>query len=265
MSTNGYVVPEVLVSTDWVAEHMHDDGLRLVEVSVDTSAYDSGHIPGGIGWSWKEDTQDTLRRDIPDKTAFEALMGQAGITNDTTVILYGDMNNWFATYALWLMKYYGHADVRLMNGGRHKWIDEGRPLTIDVPQYAQATYQAQSPDTSIRALRDSVLESVGRNGQALVDVRSPEEFSGQLLAPANLPQEGSQRGGHIPGAANIPWSKAVLDDGTFKSAAELKALYQSEGITAGQVYHCLLPHRRTLIAYLVCVALPAGLSQRAQL
>jgi thiosulfate/3-mercaptopyruvate sulfurtransferase len=230
MSKNGYARPEVLVETDWVADHLNDKSIRLVEVDVDTTAYESGHVPGAIGWNWKRDTQDTLRRDMPDQAGFETLAGRSGISRDTTVILYGDNNNWFAAYAFWMMKYYGHPDVRLMNGGRKKWVDEGRPLVTTVPQPAAAVYRATDPDLEIRAFRIFVEAGLNDAGRALVDVRSPKEFSGELLAPENLPQEGAQRGGHIPGAANIPWGQAVAEDGTFKPAADLKALYQGKGI-----------------------------------
>jgi len=242
---DGYTHPEVLVETDWVADHLGDPKLRLVEVDVDTTAYDSGHIPGAVGWNWKKDTQQTLRRDIPDKAGLEALLGRAGISNDTTVIFYGDNNNWFATFAFWLLKLYGHQDARVMNGGRQKWIDEGRPLATEVPTVAPATYRAIGPDLGLRAMREMVHDSVGKAGSALVDVRSPKEFSGELLAPENLPQEGAQRGGHIPGAANIPWGQAVRDDGTFKSAADLKALYGSRGITPDKeiVAYCRIGER----------------------
>ncbi len=242
---DGYTHPEVLVETDWVADHLGDPKLRLVEVDVDTTAYASGHIPGSVGWNWKKDTQQTLRRDIPDKAGLEALLGRAGISNDTTVIFYGDNNNWFATFAFWLLKLYGHKDARIMNGGRKKWMDEGRPVTTEAPTVARATYQATGPDLGLRAMREMVRASVGKAGSALVDVRSPKEFSGELLAPENLPQEGAQRGGHIPGAANIPWGQAVRDDGTFKSAADLKALYGSRGITPDKeiIAYCRIGER----------------------
>ncbi len=232
--TNGnhtYAHADALVSTEWVATHLDEPNVRLVEVSVDTSAYDTGHIPGAIGWSWKNDTQDTLRRDMPDRDAFETLMSRAGIANDTTVVLYGDMDNWFAAYALWMLKYHGHADARLMNGGRKKWLAEQREITTQIPQYPTTRYLANASGSHLRAFRDEVLQHISRTGTALVDVRSPDEYSGKLLAPTNLPQEGSQRGGHIPGAANIPWGKAVNEDGTFRSADELRTLYEGHGIT----------------------------------
>ncbi|MCB0191660.1 MAG: sulfurtransferase [Anaerolineae bacterium] len=242
---NGYACGEVLVNTEWVADHLDDPQVRLVEVSVDTEAYDSGHIPGALGWSWKEDTQDTLRRDIPNPAAFGALMSEAGISNDTTVVLYGDLDNWFATYAFWLLKMYGHDDVRLLNGGRKKWIAEDRPLTTLTAFYEQTTYRVADRNLSLRAARSYVEASLNHAGRAMVDVRSPDEFSGKLLAPPALPQEGSQRGGHIPGAANIPWSKAVMEDGTFKSAADLKALYEGYGITANKeiIAYCRIGER----------------------
>jgi thiosulfate/3-mercaptopyruvate sulfurtransferase len=228
---NGYAHPEVLVETDWVALHAADTRLRLVEVDVDTSAYESGHILGAIAWNWQRDTQQLLRRDIPEKAELEELLERSGIANDTVVILYGDNNNWFATYAFWLLKLYGHQDVRIMNGGRKKWIEEGRPSTTEIPTIRRSSYRAQDMDQSLRARRDQVLESLSRSGSRLVDVRSPREYSGELLAPENLPQEGAQRGGHIPGAVNIPWSMAVREDGTFKSAKDLAALYNQHAVT----------------------------------
>lgn len=242
---NGYAFGEVLVDTDWVANHLDDTNVRLVEVSVDTEAYDSGHIPGAVGWSWKEDTQDTLRRDIPDPATFGVLMSEAGIDNDTIIVLYGDLDNWFATYAFWLLKIYGHEDVRLLNGGRKKWIAEERQLTTAIPAYVSTSYQVAEQNRKLRAVRSLVEARLHQPDGAMVDVRSPDEFSGKLLAPANLPQEGSQRGGHIPGAANIPWSKAVLEDGTFKSAADLKTLYEGHGITADKdiIAYCRIGER----------------------
>jgi thiosulfate/3-mercaptopyruvate sulfurtransferase len=244
-TANGYVHPEVLVETGWVAEHLHDPGVRLVEVDVDTTAYDSGHIPGAAGWNWKKDTQQPVRRDIPDQAGMEALLGRSGIANDTMVIVYGDNNNWFATFAFWLLKMYGHRDGRVMNGGRKKWMDEGRPLETGAPRIAAATYRASRPDASVRALRGLVHDSLGQAGYGLVDVRSPKEYSGELLAPENLPQEGAQRGGHILGAANIPWGQAVREDGTFKSASDLQALYGGRGITPDKeiIAYCRIGER----------------------
>ena len=240
-----YAHPEALVSADWVAEHGGDPQVRLIEVDVDTAAYDQGHIAGAVGWNWQSQLQQTVRRDVVGKAAMEGLLGSAGVDNATTIILYGDNNNWFAAWAFWQIKYYGHADVRLMNGGRAKWLADNRPLTTDVPQPAVKTYTAKEPDESIRAYRDQVLAGVNAGSLSLVDVRSPQEFSGELLAPPNLPQEGSQRGGHIPGAANIPWAQAANEDGTFKSAAELAALYGGKGIDGNRetVAYCRIGER----------------------
>jgi thiosulfate/3-mercaptopyruvate sulfurtransferase len=243
--TNGYSHPETIVETDWVAENLKNDAIRLVEVDVDTTAYDSGHIAGAVGWNWRRDTQQLIRRDIPDKAAFEELMSRSGISNNTVVILYGDNNNWFATYAFWLLKLYGHKDVRLINGGRKKWMDENRPTTTEAPAITPALYRAKEPELSLRARRDEVLDSLSKAKHGLVDVRSAKEYSGELLAPENLPQEGAQRGGHIPGAANIPWSMAVREDGTFKSAEELTALYKSHAITPDKeiIAYCRIGER----------------------
>ena len=240
-----YARPEVLVSTEWVAQHLNAPKVRLVEVDVDTAAYETGHIPGAVGWNWKQDLEAPVQRDIATKEQVEELLSRSGISNDTTVVLYGDNNNWFATYAFWLLKYYGHEDARIMNGGRKKWIDEGRPLSTDVPSYPRTSHRAKEPDPSIRALRDYVLQSLQRDGIALVDVRSPAEFKGELLAPENLPQEGAQRGGHIPKAKNIPWAQAVREDGTFKSPEELKELYQGQGITPDKevIAYCRIGER----------------------
>ncbi|MFQ5846502.1 MAG: sulfurtransferase [Candidatus Methylomirabilales bacterium] len=241
----GYAHGEVLVETQWVADHLKDPKIRLVEVDVDTAAYGEGHVPGAIGWNWKSDLEERLERDIVHRQTLEKLLSRSGIQNDTTVILYGDNNNWFATYAFWLLKYYGHADARVMNGGRVKWIAEGRPMTKEVPNYPATTYKAQKSDKSIRVVRDEVIGAVGKAGLALVDVRSPKEFSGEIVAPENLPQEGAQRGGHIPGAANIPWSQAVKEDGTFKSAEDLTQLYQGKGITPNKeiIAYCRIGER----------------------
>jgi thiosulfate/3-mercaptopyruvate sulfurtransferase len=229
--TNGYAHPEMLVETEWAASNLRRPNTCLVEVDVNTSAYEQGHIPGAVGWNWRTDTQEQISRDIPSPAAFAALMERSGISNDTTVILYGDNNNWFAAYALWMMKYYGHADVRMMNGGRAKWLAEGRETTTGQPQNGPGRYTLGMIHKDLRALRPFVEESVGHRERAMVDVRSPDEFSGKLLAPATLPQEGSQRGGHIPGAANIPWATAVREDGCFKSRAELEQIYGAMGVT----------------------------------
>jgi thiosulfate/3-mercaptopyruvate sulfurtransferase len=226
-----YKHPEVLVSTDWVVQNLTAPNIRLVEVDVDTSAYDQGHIPGAVGWNWQTQLQDNIRRDLIDRTALEALLGKSGISNDTTILLYGDNNNWFAAYAFWQLKYYGHKDVRLINGGRKKWLEEKRPTTTEATNVAPGTYRASGTDESIRARRDEVLSIVeGRKRGHLVDVRSVDEFTGKILAPPGL-SETAQRAGHIPGAANIPWAQAANEDGTFKSFDALANLYQSKGVS----------------------------------
>lgn len=223
-----YAHPESLVSTEWVAEHGGDAGVRLVEVDVDTSAYDQGHIEGAVGWDWTDQLQDTLNRDIISRSDMEELLGGSGISNDTNVILYGDNNNWFAAWAFWQMRMYGHENVKLMDGGRAKWEAEGRPLTTDAVSHESVRYIASEPDNSIRAFREDVVSAASSGSSFFVDVRAPEEYRGELLAPAALPQEGAQRGGHIPGAANVPWATAVAEDGTFKSADELIEIYGSQ-------------------------------------
>jgi len=246
MSENeGYVHPEVLVDADWVEAHLHDPKVRLIEVDVDTNAYEQGHIPGAVGFNWQKELQDQTIRAPLSQAHLEELMSRAGVSNDTTIVLYGDNNNWFAAWALWILKYYRHQDVRLLDGGRVKWVADKRELTTEVPSYPPTTYHAQSPDAAIRALRDQILAQLGRSDITLVDVRSPAEYSGELLAPAHLPQEGAQRGGHIPGAANIPWSQAVREDGTFKSADELRSLYEGKGVTANKevIAYCRIGER----------------------
>ena len=240
-----YAHPESLVTTEWVAEHGGDANVRLVEVDVDTAAYEQGHIAGAVGWNWQSQLQQPVRRDLASKEEIEELLGGSGIGNGTTVILYGDNNNWFAAWAFWQLKYYGHGDVRIMNGGRAKWEAEGRPLTTDTPSYPAAVYSASDGDQSVRAYRDQVLALVNAGSVSLVDVRSPAEFSGELLAPPTAPQEGSQRGGHIPGAANIPWGQAVDEDGSFKSADALRELYGGRGIDGGQetIAYCRIGER----------------------
>ncbi|HSA91528.1 MAG TPA: sulfurtransferase [Terriglobales bacterium] len=240
-----YAHPEVLVSTDWVAQHHKDPKVAIVEVDVDTNAYSEGHVPGAIAWAWNTQLCDTVRRDILSKEAFEELMAASGINSDTTVVLYGDNNNWFAAWALWQAKIYGHKDVRLMNGGRKKWLAEGRELSTDVPTKAARTqYKAAAPDLSLRAFLPQVQEAQTKHAAALVDVRSPQEFSGEILAPPGLP-ETCQRGGHIPGARSIPWGKACNEDGTFRSADELKALYGGEGIDGSKpvIAYCRIGER----------------------
>ena len=218
----------VLVSADWVEQHLDDPKVVLVEVDEDTSAYDKNHIRNAIRLDWKADLQDPVRRDFVNKEQFESLLSERGIANDDTVVLYGGNNNWFAAYAYWYFKLYGHTDVRLLDGGRKKWELESRELVTEVPAREVATYRASDPDLSIRAFRDEVLAAIGTDD--LVDVRSPDEYAGRLLAPAHLPQEQSQRGGHIPTARNIPWSKAANDDGTFRSDDELRGLYRDAGV-----------------------------------
>jgi thiosulfate/3-mercaptopyruvate sulfurtransferase len=225
-----YKHPEVLVSTEWASQHLNDPKVRLVEVDVDTSAYDQGHIPGAVGWNWQTQLQDNVRRDLISKSALDQLLGKSGISNDTTILLYGDNNNWFAAYALWQLKYYGHKDARLINGGRKKWLEEKRPLTSDPPKVAHATYHATGPDESIRARKEDVFAIVeNRNRGHLVDVRSVDEFTGKIIAPPGM-SETAQRAGHIPTAANVPWAQAANEDGTFKSADQLQQLYGSKGV-----------------------------------
>jgi thiosulfate/3-mercaptopyruvate sulfurtransferase len=230
MAENGYAKP-VLVTTDWLAEHLDDGGIVVAEVDENPDLYEEGHIPGAVKLHWRDDLQDPVERDVVDRATFERLLGERGISNDTTVVLYGDKNNWFAAYAYWYLKVYGHGDVRILDGGRQKWIDEGRELTTDLPSPAPATYTAQERDESIRAYRDQVREWVESESVALVDVRSPGEFAGDLIAPPGYEQEGAQRAGHIPNAVSVPWASAVRDDGTFKTAEELRTLYGGKGIT----------------------------------
>ncbi len=225
-----YSNPEVLVTTEWVSQHLSDPKIRIVEVDVDTSGYDQGHIRGASGWNWQTQLQDPVRRDLVDRRAFEELLGGSGITNDTTVITYGDNNNWFAAWAFWELKYYGHNDVRIMNGGRKKWLEEKRPLSTETPKPQPATYRTKDPDQTIRARREDIFAVLDRGSPAqLVDVRSVDEFTGKVIAPPGM-TETAQRGGHIPGAVNVPWAQAVNEDGTFKPADALKQLYGSKGI-----------------------------------
>ena len=240
-----YAHPESIVTTDWVSEHGSDANVRLVEVDVDTAAYDAGHIAGAVGWNWKSELQQTLSRDLVSKEGMEQLLGSAGIGNGTTVVLYGDNNNWFAAWAFWQMKYYGHDDVKLMNGGRAKWEAEGKPLTTDAANHGSKPYTAKAANEDIRAYRDQVLSKVNASSISLVDVRAPAEYSGELLAPEALPQEGAQRGGHIPSAANVPWGQAVAEDGTFKSADDLQALYGGKGIDGSKetIAYCRIGER----------------------
>jgi thiosulfate/3-mercaptopyruvate sulfurtransferase len=235
---------DVLVDADWVEAHGGDPGVVLVEVDEDTSAYDKGHIRNAVKIDWKADLQDPVRRDFVDKAGFEALLSERGISNDDTVILYGGNNNWFAAYAYWYFRLYGHDSVKLLDGGRKKWELESRELVTEVPQRAKTSYHAREQDRAIRAFRDEVLAAIGRDN--LVDVRSPDEFAGRLLAPAHLPQEQAQRGGHIPTAKNVPWSKAAEEDGTFKSDDALRALYGDEaGVDFGRdtIAYCRIGER----------------------
>ena len=239
-----YAHPEALVSTGWVAEHGNDDNVRVVEVDVDTKAYDEGHVPGAIAWAWNTQLCDTVRRDILSSRQLEELMAASGVTPDTTLIIYGDNNNWFAAWALWQARIYGHKDVRLMNGGRKKWLAEGREMVTDTPRPARASYTAMDADNSLRAFLPQVQAASAARSSGLVDVRSPAEYSGELLAPPGLP-ETCQRGGHVPGARSIPWGKACNEDGTFKSADELKALYAGEGIDGSKpvIAYCRIGER----------------------
>jgi thiosulfate/3-mercaptopyruvate sulfurtransferase len=235
---------DVLVSTDWVAEHLDDDGIRIVEVDENPGLYTEAHIPGAIGFDWKKDLQDQVKRDFLSADEFGELMGARGISNDHTVVLYGDRNNWFAAYTYWYFLYYGHDKVKLMNGPREKWIEEGKETTTELPEHPAATFEAQAGDDAIRAMRDEVQDALGADVK-LVDVRSPQEYSGELIAMAGYEQEGAQRGGHIPGAASIPWAQAVNEDGTFKSADELQELYGSKGVTNGDpiIAYCRIGER----------------------
>jgi thiosulfate/3-mercaptopyruvate sulfurtransferase len=228
---DGYAKP-VLVTTEWLADHLGDRGLVVAEVDENPDLYDEGHVPGAVKLHWREDLQDPVVRDLVEKAEFERLMGRLGISNDTTLVLYGDRNNWFAAYAYWYVKIYGHRDARILDGGRQKWIDEGRELSTEAPAPTPASYTASERDESIRTRRDAVLAAIGGSGESLVDVRSPQEYSGELIAPPGYEQEGAQRAGHIPTAQSIPWAQAVRDDGTFKSADELRALYEGKGVTA---------------------------------
>ncbi len=234
---------EVLVDADWAEAHLDDPNIVLVEVDEDTSAYEKGHIRGAVRLDWKADLQDPVKRDFVDKQAFEALLSERGISNDHTVVLYGGNNNWFAAYAYWYFKLYGHDSVKLIDGGRKKWELESRELVQDVPQRPATSYTAKDQDLSIRAFRKDALEAIGKLN--LVDVRSPDEFSGRLLAPAHLPQEQSQRPGHIPSAKNIPWSKAANDDGTFRSNDDLTTLYEGAGVDLGKdtIAYCRIGER----------------------
>lgn len=234
---------QALVDADWVAEHLDDDKVVLIEVDEDTTAYDGGHIKGAIKLDWKADLQDPVRRDFVNKEQFEKLLSERGVANDDTVVLYGGNNNWFAAYAYWYFKLYGHADVKLLDGGRKKWELDARELSKDAVKREATSYTAQEPDTSIRAFRDDTVAAIGSLN--LVDVRSPDEYAGRLLAPAHLPQESAQRPGHVPTAVNVPWSKSANDDGTFRSEDELKQLYSDAGLDFGKdtIAYCRIGER----------------------
>src|SRR5260370_22930319 len=240
-----YKHPEVLVSTDWVAQNLNAPNLRLVEVDVDTTAYDQGHIPGAVGWNWQTQLQDNIRRDLIDKSTLEKLLGASGISNDTAILLYGDNNNWFAAYALWQLKYYGHKDVRLINGGRKKWLEEKRPLTKDPAKVTPASYRVSGTDESLRARKEEVFAILDwRKPRQLFDVRSVDEVPRKIIAPPGM-TETAQRAGHIPQAANIPSAQASNEDGTFKSYDDLKKLYEPKGITGKDevIAYCRIGHR----------------------
>jgi thiosulfate/3-mercaptopyruvate sulfurtransferase len=234
----------VLVDADWAVEHLDDPDVRFVEVDVDTSAYDEGHIPGAVAWNWTSQLSDGLRRDIVSRNDLAKLLSDAGIGENTTIVLYGDNNNWFAAWAYWQLRLFGVENVKILDGGRKLWLAQGRKTTTDAPSHAPTGIQLHNADFSHRAFRDDVLKQV-ESGGALVDVRSPAEFNGELLAPAALPQEGAQRAGHVPGAANIPWATAVREDGTFKDADELRELYAAKGITEDRdvIAYCRIGER----------------------
>jgi len=234
----------VLVDADWAVDHIDDPNVRFVEVDVDTSAYDEGHIPGAVAWNWTSQLSDGVRRDIVSRAELAKLLSESGIADGTTIVLYGDNNNWFAAWAYWQLRLFGVENVKILNGGRKLWLAEGRPTSTDVPTYGPTGIELPNADFSHRAFRDDVLKQVDAGG-ALVDVRSPAEYSGELLAPAALPQEGAQRAGHVPGAANIPWATAVREDGTFKDADELRALYAAKGITEDRdvIAYCRIGER----------------------
>jgi thiosulfate/3-mercaptopyruvate sulfurtransferase len=242
-----YVHPEVLVDTQWAEEHLKDPKVRIAEVDYDSKAnYELGHIPGAVLFDWKNDINDPITRNVLSKESCQNLLQNAGINNDTTLLLYGDFNNWFAAFAFWVLKYYGYKDVRLINGGRKKWLQEDRALTKDVPTYSKGNFAANEPDSNIRVFLDEVKRAVSAPELKMVDVRSPKEFTGEILAPPEYPTEHAQRGGHIPGAVNIPWAQAVNDsDGTFKSTDELKQLYESKGITSDKeiIAYCRIGER----------------------
>jgi thiosulfate/3-mercaptopyruvate sulfurtransferase len=235
---------DVLVDTQWVEDHLNDDSIRIVEVDENPALYAEAHIPGAIGFDWQKDLQDQVKRDFLSPEEFGKLFGSRGVSNDHTIVLYGDRNNWFAAYTYWYLRYYGHDKVLLMNGPREKWVNEGRPTSSDQPSHAATTFQAKPGDEAIRAKRDEMFKVLGSDTR-LVDVRSPQEFSGELIAMAGYEQEGAQRSGHIPGAANVPWAQAVNEDGTFKSADDLRDLYTGKGVLGDNdiVAYCRIGER----------------------
>jgi thiosulfate/3-mercaptopyruvate sulfurtransferase len=244
-ATSGYVHPEVLVETSWVAEHLNDSSIRLIEADEDVLLYEVGHLPGAVKLDWHVDVQNPIPRDFVDQQGYEKLMSRWGISNDTTIVLYGDKNNWYACYSFWLFTMYGHQKMKIMNGGRQKWEAEGRPLTKEMPYIDSATYHAQPMDESIRAFREDVMSGLKDPNRRLIDVRSPQEYTGELLHMVNYPQEGAQRGGHIPTAKSIPWATAANPDGTFRSAEELRQIYTGKDITPDKdvVTYCRIGER----------------------
>src|SRR5579875_786800 len=246
-TTKGYAHPEVLVDTNWALQHHKDPKVRIAEVDYDpTSNYNQGHIPNSVLIDWKKDINDPVRRDILSKQAAEELLSRIGVSDDTILALYGDFNNWFAAFAFWVLKYYGVKDIRIINGGRKKWIEEDKPLTKDIPSFPRTSYKVGSPDEKLRVYLEDVRKAIeNRNAVRLVDVRGPKEFSGEILAPPEYPTEHAQRGGHIPGAVNVPWAQAVREDGTFKSPEELEQLYKPKGITPDKeiIAYCRIGER----------------------
>ena len=244
-ASSGYIHPEVLVETDWVADHLNDPSVRLIEADEDVLLYEIGHVPGAVKLDWHVDVQDPITRDFIDQQGFEKLMSRWGISNDTTIVLYGDKNNWYACYSFWLFSMYGHKNMKIMNGGRQKWETEGRQFTKEVPHFEPTEYHSHPMDESIRAFRDDVLSGLKDSNRRLIDVRSPQEYTGELIHMVNYPQEGAQRGGHIPTAKSIPWATAANPDGTFRSAEELRQIYEGKDIARDKdvVTYCRIGER----------------------